>query len=308
MPGQDHGLKQLDSGWYGKGIYATDNIFYATLYANGYRHLKVNEVAFILYCKVFYNEEKVKELEKTQNGKTMDKDVVDNCGINHTTVGSSNGYKPINLNEKDKHNVVAEEFVFGNKFQILPIFSFEVMRRDHFILWKDDHIDNNENTKYMKDIQKQGINIYGCKNNEEALNLIKIKRKNKIKLITNCGHELHGKQLIEAIRNNYKYNFICLVFAMNPNHFNWATKMDNVILTLDQKKFKEFISLEMDKDKITDYIKDLEKRHKVKFQKKENEILYFPHYVDDVTKPPEEISEISESTQTNNSDSGCLLI
>lgn len=45
---------------------------------------------------------------------------------------------------KDKNYLSAEEFVFPNKFQIIPVYSFTVMRKDHYILWKDDNVENEE--------------------------------------------------------------------------------------------------------------------------------------------------------------------
>ena len=42
MPGQDKLPNKTDSGYYGKGIYATENMFYASKYANGYKDLEFN--------------------------------------------------------------------------------------------------------------------------------------------------------------------------------------------------------------------------------------------------------------------------
>lgn len=50
----------------------------------------------------------------------------------------------------DKNIIVADEYVFPYKYQIIPICSFTVMRTDYCTIWKDEHIKNSENTKYIK--------------------------------------------------------------------------------------------------------------------------------------------------------------
>ena len=270
----DSAFHDYDDGFYGSGVYSTDNIFYSTLYANGYNHLSPDETAYILYCKAFYNKDFVNEIHEQIGGVPLDPNLLENCGINHVLVGNSVGYNPIREEERERNLVVAGEFVFGRKYQIIPIFSFQVMRRDHLILWKDDHIDNDENSSYMKELLKQGVNIYGVKNNEDAINIIKAKKRNKIKLITNCGEELLGKQLIETIRNEFHYNFICLVFTSRFEYLDWVRTFENVILTTSEEKFKEFISLEMTQENVMRYIRDLESYHHTVFNINESEILY----------------------------------
>lgn len=215
----------------------------------------------------------------------MDNYIVTNYGINYAFVGSQNDYWPIKEEDKDKHFVTAEEFVFGNKNQIIPIFSFEIMRRDFLILWKDDHIDNIENSSYMREMLKQGVNIYGAKNNEEAINIIKLKKRNKIKFITNCGPDLSGKKLIEKIRNEFHYNFICLVFTSRITHLNWVKDMPNVILTTDDFKFREYVEMKMTQKNFLNFIKDLEQTYHTKFNIKENELLKYPDFINDIDHP-----------------------
>ena len=99
-----------------------------------------------MFKAAFYNKDKINVLKNPDPGN-MDDDIVSNYGINYAFVGNENDYFPIEEKDKDKHFVVAEEFVFGNKNQIIPIFSFEIMRRDFMILWKDDHIDNKVSEK-----------------------------------------------------------------------------------------------------------------------------------------------------------------
>lgn len=196
---------------------------------------------------------------------SQDRDIVLNYGINHALVGSLFHYQPINEEQMQDNQVVAEEFVFGNKYQIIPKFSLCLMRREYFILWKDENINNEENMSHIKFLLKREVNIYSAENNDEAINIIQRKNKNKMKIITNCGPNLSGKQLIEYIRNEFHYNFIILVFASHLGHITWVRNIPNVILTTEISKFFNFIMLEMTHENVMNYIRSLEDSYDVKF-------------------------------------------
>ena len=77
---------------------------------------------------------------------------------------------------------------------MISLWSFTIMRKDHWIIWKDEHIENNENSGHMKDLSKRmEINVYFKKSVDDALNLIKKKKRSMIKLIANGGSNLSGK-------------------------------------------------------------------------------------------------------------------
>lgn len=61
MPGKD-AMEQTDKGYYGKGIYATENMFYASIYGNEYNVLKYYEKTSIICCRVIYNKSKIKDI------------------------------------------------------------------------------------------------------------------------------------------------------------------------------------------------------------------------------------------------------
>lgn len=237
IPGQDK-VEQRDEGFYGRGIYANENMFYASMYANGHE-LETNEKASVFCCSAIYNQKYVLELtDLSQNGSPISEEIISNYGINHALVGSSNNYLPIEYPDPDKNSIIAEEFVFPTKYQIVPICSFIVMNTNFYILWKDENIDNDENKEYMEELGKKiEVNVYFKKELNEAVDLIKLKKRNKIKLITNGGENLTGKKLIKESRKIYQSNFVCLVFARNSNHLDWVTKMENVLFTSNPKYF-----------------------------------------------------------------------
>ena len=161
-----------------KGVYATNNMFYASMYGNGFSILKNNDKAPIICCSAIYNESKVNDIhDKSYFGKEMSQNIRDNYGINHALVGNSTNFWPISPSDKDKNYLVAEEFVFPFKYQLLQICSMMVMRVDHLIIWKDENINNNENTKYFQEISvKSKINIYTEKTTQKALELVELKK------------------------------------------------------------------------------------------------------------------------------------
>lgn len=118
------------------------------------------------------------------------------------------------------------------------------MRTDYFILWKDENIENNENTNYMKELSREiQVNIYFKRQLDDAINLINLKKLNRIKLITNGGAQLTGKKLIEEARKIIKSNFVCLVFASDIRHYEWVSQMENVLFTNNPVFFREFARL-----------------------------------------------------------------
>lgn len=67
------------------------------------------------------------------------------------------------------------------------------MRKDHYILWKDENVDN----VYIEENKTQ-VNIYNTKSVDQALEVFK---RNKFKLITNGGGiEQTGKKLTDQAR------------------------------------------------------------------------------------------------------------
>ncbi|KAK8848010.1 hypothetical protein M9Y10_019062 [Tritrichomonas musculus] len=278
MPGQDEMTHFLDSGFYGKGIYSTENLFYASMYANGYCFLNFNQKTHVFCCLSVYDTMNVGEcLDMSHSGKKIGPAITSSYGINHAIVGSSTGFTPIKATDKEKNYLSAEEFVFPNKYQIIPVYSFTVMRKDHFILWKDDNIDNSENSNYFKDLSKKmEVNVYSKNSVNDALNLIRKKKKNMFKLITNAGKDLNGKDLIIEARKIIGSNFVCLVFASNIGHYQWIKEMENVLFTVAPSDFKRFCELNLNEKEVLEFVSSLEDHFGFQFKINKNDLLRFP--------------------------------
>lgn len=277
MPGNDV-CHMRDPGYFGIGIYATENPFYAAVYEAGYHILNINEKTSIICCRAIYNKSKVNDLKDLSfKGKVISTNISSNYGIHHSIVGNTKAFNPITKKEQISNLVVAEEFVFANKYQIIPICSFTVMRTNHLILWKDENIENDENTLYMKHLSKKiQMNVYFKKSLKDALEIVNTKKHNQIKLITNGGKGLSGKKLIEEARKILRSKFVCLVFARDIRHMKWISKMENVLFTTSNTYFRKFAELNMNKKDILNFIELLEVESNLKFRINEEELLNFP--------------------------------
>ena len=94
------------------------------------------------------------------------------------------------------------------------VISAKLKRNEFCVIWRDNNFSekpvyNNNFDKIFKDFLKERMkyieqaakyNIYPCETSEEALELIKRKKYNKIILISNVGNDLGGKKFIEQAR------------------------------------------------------------------------------------------------------------
>ena len=151
------------------------------------------------------------------------------------------------------------------------------MRSDHYVLWKDEHIDTDYNQSYFRSVnEKIQVNMYGKKTVDEALDVIRLKIRNRVKLITNGGDTFTGRRLINEARNIVGSNFICLVFSYHTHHSDWIVKTENVLYTNYIDMFEKFSLLKMEEKSILDFINELEKLQNLKFKINKTEMLNFP--------------------------------
>lgn len=170
--------KKLDDGFYGRGINATDNIFYASMYSLGYKSMSVNEKASVFCCKIFFNTDKMIQIENMQcRGIDIYKDVADSFGIHTAFVGSKNNFHGTILEyNMDENFIYANEFVFANEYQIVPVCSLTVMRPKYYILWFDEKLEG-EYDEHLKQMRKNiEVNIYVKRKLDEAKELVNLKK------------------------------------------------------------------------------------------------------------------------------------
>lgn len=267
MPGSKK-VEKTDESYFGKGIYATDNIFYASLYGSSYHQMKGNDISSIFCCLSIHNPKYAIDIkdyadEELVAGKPLPKEVIDNYGIHRVLVGDKKFFHVIKNEEKIDSNLIAYEFVFPNKYQILPIFSFKVMRTDFYILWADE---NGEYAKYSNDLRKNvAENIYYSRDGAAIGQIIEKKKRNKVKLIVSFENPDLAKSIIDGVRDYYGSNIVCLIFSTNEKQIKFAESIENVIFTNDFKDVIRYSQLPMNFKDFENYVKELEAKYKAKF-------------------------------------------
>ncbi|KAK8876085.1 hypothetical protein M9Y10_006271 [Tritrichomonas musculus] len=274
--------EQEKDALYGQGFYATNDPFWAAKVSNKNQILGINEQTQIICCRAIYK--KVNDLNDCScKGKPIDDDIKNNYGINRANVEDKEGEAILK----------AQEYVFNDKIQLIPLCSFTVIRNDHYILWRDEKFIQTENFQkdkeaiFMRNLSKKmEINLYMFDKIEDALQIILNKRYSPVKLITNGGANASGKVLIDYARNEITHsNFVCLVYANYVEyHMGWISQMENVLFSSDQDLFMEFAKVNMNSTDVLKFEAELRKHYQEEFTKNninfwninEDELLNFP--------------------------------
>ena len=186
--------------------------------------------------------------------------------------------------------------------QICPFISVKLQRQEYCVIWRDPNFSSKpvyrdkydeifkkflkERIKYIEQIAK--YNIYPCETSEEALNLIRRKKYNKIILISNVGTDLSGKKFVSEARKIIGNDVIALFMAYNISHLDWIKDYKNAIFSNEPKFYEEYLKCFEDynpiavKKNIDVLIEAMEKHYKVKFNFEDKLLnfryLYFPYY------------------------------
>ena len=190
----------------------------------------------------------------------------------------------------DKKKFFGTEFVIYDLDQICPFMSFKLKRDEYCIIWRDNNFSpnpvyNNEFDAIFKKFLKERMdyinkmakfNIYPCETSEEALNLIKRKKYNKIILISNIGSDYGGKKFIEEARKIIGNNVVVLFNAYSINHLRWVKDFKNAFFSNQPKFYEQYLECFYDKKEeecknaIKNLKKEIEEHYKVKFNFDEN--------------------------------------
>lgn len=280
MPGVDKINRKTDDGYYGKGIYATDNIFYSAMYTIGLKYPKFNEKVSVICCRGVFNQDTYKQIEDlSYDSQPIGNEVADTHGIHLALVGSSNDFRPpITEDGIDENFVVAHELVFPNKYQIIPICTFLVMRAQYYIFWFDENEANkNEHLEILKKLRETvEANIYVKNNHEKAINLLELKKRNKVKAIISAKNKGSAIEMIDKLHDIYNSSIVCLIFSNNLTDARWASKIENALFTSDPKYLNLFINVNLEQDKIVKFAHELENINNVTFRLNVRTITSFP--------------------------------
>ena len=286
---------------FGMGFYFTDSLDYLA-YKSGNKNNKPISVNSSFSCnisQIYYDNNLKKnitdftyfnnELEhfptyEEINMNYSNKKVVKN-GLHFARVKSNSGQiiNENDLKEKNRNNLIGKEYVITEKEQVLPLFNLDFKINESLIIWRDPTI--NENKSYAKvfNVSKMyinqflRINAYFKDSIENALELIKRKKLNKIILISNIGLDLSGKKLMEIARKILDFPVIILFFSQNLMHLKWIQEEKNILFTSDTNFYKKYILNYNEKDLI-ELKKEIENNFKIKLQFT-RDYLKFPKFI-----------------------------
>ena len=199
------------------------------------------------------------------------------------------------LIEPDEKKFFGTEYVIWDLNQICPFISAKLKRNEFCVIWRDNNFSsepvyNNQFDEIFKKFLKERMkyinqnakyNIYPCQTSQEALNLIKRKKYNKIILISNVGTDLGGKHFINEARKIIGNDVIALFLAYNKSHLDWIKNYPNAIFSNEPKFYEEYLECFNDdyniNKKIRELISKLENHYDVKFNFNDK-FLDFPYY------------------------------
>ena len=278
------------TAFFGPGIYMTDMLDYAGFYAYTENHAKfknhnkirAKDKSFVIVAsQIYYNDSLFEKCyEKT-------KKEVPNEGIRFVNV---NAYGSPLSKEQTKENgykgFIGTEYILPDKKQILPLYSITLKRSEYYCLWKDYHFTHQtvftKHALHVQNIAKQllGINVYGVGEIDEALEIIKRKRFNKVIIISNIGNNVDiAKQFIKDIREILKFNVVILFFTSKASHSEWIKEIPNVLFTTRDKYFKNYI-LNFNENGLNKLKEDIENYYGVKLDNFKADLSY-PLYQDE---------------------------
>ena len=273
---------------HGKGVYFSDLLDYSWFYGGVTNRSNMNIIpkigdTFTAICSmVYYKEEgwlKVKDYKTREYpGKNE---------INFAYAGAT--FETLK-DPIDWTKFVATEYVVWHLEQVCPLISIKFRREEYVIVWRDDNFSkkaiwNNKFDNIFKTFLGQCIkyirqsakyNVYPCQTTEEALEIIKRKKYNKIILISNVGPNLGGKTFVEEARKIIG-DVIVMFLAYNADHLNWITKTKNALFSNESEFYEEYLDSFGSKSKMDQLIEKLQKHYKVKFNI-DGDYLKYEHY------------------------------
>ena len=277
---------------HGKGVYFTDILDYCWMYGGTTNRINKNRIPNIddtftfIGCSTYYN----------RNGyrKVIDyKYTPKENEINFAYADSK--YKTIK-GEPDKSIFYGTEYVIWELSQICPLIGAKLKRKEFCVIWRDNNFSSkpvynnkfdeifkkflNERMVYIEQYAEQ--NIYPCETTEQALELIKRKKYNKIILISNVGTDLGGKKFVDEARKILQNDVIALFLAYNTGHLKWIQNYKNALFSNDPSFYEEYRECFSEKNyekkmTISELKSKIENHYTVKFNFDDN-YLDFPLY------------------------------
>ena len=235
---------------FGQGVYFTDQFDYAWYYAGeNYRgqFFSIPEVGkpfSIVASEIYYDNSQLEEYYPVEHNKEKADRKVPKNGIRRAYVNYNS--KLMTKEElNDYKGFIGNEFLITDKSQIIPIYGITLKRIEYLVVWRDYNFNENNPNSYEneffnkmqnfhREIKKIILNelnskVYYVNNTEDALNLIKKKKYNKIIIITNGSND--ANIFIDDARKIIGADIIVGISVLNiSKHYQWAQKKTNILL------------------------------------------------------------------------------
>ena len=297
--------------FYGKGIYFSDMLDYVAFYSGGETYenrrknfgktLPINSTFSLIASEVYYDQTKkkniydwsyfVKELDHFPSYEEIKKNypdkMVEKNGIHFALVephyGQVKGQKD-SIIENSKGNFLGTEYVITEMDQIFPLYGITLKRNEYFVLWRDPNFEgNNQYSEYLKECKlflnkTAKINSYFVGSTEKALSIIKIKKLNKIILITSVGFDLSGKRFVEIARKILGFNVMALFFSSNIKNLSWIKNFPNALYTNNSTFYQKYVT-NYNKEGLKKLKIEIEKNYKIQLVDFSKDFLEFPKFV-----------------------------
>ena len=208
-----HFKKNLEKGWYGKGVYFSDFLDYCWFYGSDWdvganrRIPKIGDTFNLIACPIYYDK---KGFRHVHDYKYTPKKNEINFAYSDAEFGE--------ILEPDSTKFIGTEYVIFDLDQICPFIGAKLKRNEYCIIWRDNNFSNNkiindefkilkknflsERIRFIK--QFSNYNFYSCETSNEALKLLERKKYNKIILLSNICSNLEGKKFVNNARNYYQ--------------------------------------------------------------------------------------------------------
>ena len=231
----------------GMGIYFTNMLDYVIFYCGGNsfgtkrenwgKIIPVGKTFSCVGTLVHYNENKKKEIHDSefleeekgnsefltynQIRRNYPTKMVEKNGVHTSKIELVTG-KILNSDEIEENerrkNILGADYVVTEKEQILPLYGLTLKRNEFLVIWKDSLYGNDsERTNILEKIkfkicEKMNINVYFENNIKKALELIQIKRFNKIILISDLQNS-NEKEFINNARRIMGFPIMVLFYG-----------------------------------------------------------------------------------------------
>ena len=267
------GFKYAKKAFFGMGIYFTDMLDYVAFYCGEIkdnersffgRTLPVNTKFSCVGAEVYYAQDKIKRIfdynyyvQPLNHFPTYEElitqyrdKMVPQNGVHIANVEPYQGFirnKEEIILDQQQGKFIGTEYVITEKNQALPLYGLTFKRNEYFVIWRDPNFSGQNNfSNFLKERQLfiykyAKMNAYFVSSTENALEIIKRKRFNKIILISSIGLDLSGKKFVEIARQILGFNVVVLFFSQNRKHFSWLQSFPNALYTNDGNFYKEYI-------------------------------------------------------------------